>query len=99
MNNKRRGSGFFLLASLIIFALMMITVYFSNNAGNVKKDYSYSDFKSEVEAGHVKEINITQNEEVPTGRISVKVDNDSKERKLNVSDVKEIEKYLQEKKT
>ncbi len=97
MNNKRRGSGFFLLVSLIIFALMMITVYFSNNAGNVKKDYSYSNFKSEVEAGHVKEINITQNEEVPTGIISVRVDNDPKERKLNVSDVKEIEKYLQEK--
>ena len=97
MNNRKRGSGYLLLASLIIFAMMITTMFFSNHMGNNKKDYSYSDFKAEVEAGQVKEVRITQNEEVPTGIINVKVNNDSQERKLNVSDVRSVENYLQEK--
>lgn len=97
MNNRKRGSGYLLLASLIIFAMMLTTMFFSNHMGNNKKDYSYSDFKAEVEAGQVKEIRITQNEEVPTGIVNVKVNSDSQERKLNVSDVKAVETYLQEK--
>jgi len=62
-----------------------------SNAGT----YTYAQFTEAVEDGEVASIVITQNEEVPTGVLTVTLEDDSRVQ-VNVSDVSAVESYLQE---
>ncbi|MCD7864695.1 MAG: ATP-dependent zinc metalloprotease FtsH [Clostridiales bacterium] len=62
-----------------------------SNAGT----YTYAQFTEAVEDGEVASVVITQNEEVPTGVLTVTLEDDSRVQ-VNVSDVSAVESYLQE---
>ncbi len=57
--------------------------------------YTYAQFTEAVEDGEVESVVIEQNEEVPTGVLTVTL-NDGRRVQVNVSDVSSVESYLQE---
>ena len=66
--------------------------YFGNTAQVAKSVYSESEFYHQLEANQVSDITISQNKEVPTGTVSVKVGKEKKS--FAVSDVNEFQKNL-----
>lgn len=53
--------------------LILIAMFYFANAGMQTSDYRYSDFLKDFQAGNVTTISISQNKEVPTGKITVKL--------------------------
>lgn len=76
MRKRMKGYGFY----LVILAIVLLTVYISNsiNYGN-NNNYTFIDFKKDIEAGNIRFIEINPNEEVPTGEVRV-ILNDSGEK-------------------
>ncbi len=76
MRKRMKGYGFY----LVILAIVLLTVYISNsiNYGN-NNNYTFIDFKKDIEAGNIRFIEIIPNEEVPTGEVRV-ILNDSGEK-------------------
>ena len=85
MNKQTKSIGFY-----VAFILVLVAIYFlvkiSVTTGNT---YTYQDFRSDLENDKVAEITISQNKEIPTGYISVKLTGDLK-KTMYVSDVNEI---------
>jgi cell division protease FtsH len=76
---------------IIILLIVVITLYLSNSIELTDPDaYSYAQFVDDIEKDLVKSIEIFQNEEVPTGEVTV-VFADEKSKTFPVSNVGEIE--------
>lgn len=102
MNNKRnRGmSGLTLMVFIVIlFAALMFT---NSQIDQKEREMTYQEFTEYVEDDQVAAVAITQNKNVPTGRLDVKLKaKDSEDpvlKVLYVSDVNEIQTYLQKEK-
>ena len=102
MNNKRnRGmSGLTLMVFIVIlFAALMFT---NSQIDQKEREMTYQEFTEYVEDDQVDAVAITQNKNVPTGRLDVKLKaKDSEDpvlKVLYVSDVNEIQTYLQKEK-
>jgi cell division protease FtsH len=82
-----KGYGFY----IIILLIVVVTLYFSKSIGTKDPDaYTYAQFMNDIDNGNIKTINIYQNEEVPTGEVTVTT-TDNKEKTFAVSDVGNIE--------
>ena len=57
---------------------------------------TYTSFVSAVQGKNVSDVYINQNSAVPTGTVSVTLKDDGNTRKVNVSDVEQVEKLLTE---
>jgi cell division protease FtsH len=88
-----KGYGFY----LIILAIIIMTVYVSDNfsAGN-RDEYTKARFIKDLNEDRVKSVDIYQNDTAPSGKIKVSLTNQDKKESLAVTDVKEIEKILDE---
>jgi cell division protease FtsH len=76
---------------IIILLIVVITLYVSSNIElNDPDAYSYAQFVNDIDSKLVKTIDIYQNEEVPTGEVTVNM-TDEKSKTFPVSDVKVIE--------
>ncbi len=100
MNEKRtRGFGG-LTMMMLVFALFVGFLYMNRQIDQREQEMTYSEFTSLVEEGKVENVVIAQNKNVPTGSLEVEIadgDGDSAEiREFYVSDVNEVQKYLQE---
>ena len=67
---RRRTGGVFVYLLLIILMIGIANVLL-NHKGNVKTDYTNADLKKELDQGDIIRVEITQNEEVPTGTVLV----------------------------
>ena len=67
---RRRTGGIFVYLLLIILMIGIANVLL-NHKGNVKTDYTNADLKKELDQGDIIRVEITQNEEVPTGTVLV----------------------------
>ena len=88
----KTGIGFYLLIMLIIAA----AVYFSgalNDSG--KASYNIVDFERDLKNEQIISVTILPNEEVPTGRVSLQMQ-DKSSQSFYVSDIKDVEEILQE---
>lgn len=85
---KKRGSGF--IFYLILIAIIFVIIFAVREAASKTDDYTYGEFVSDLNDGLVSEVVIGQNKEVPTGVISVKLEN-GKSKTAYVTDVKEVE--------
>ncbi len=93
MRKQMKGYGFY----LIILAIVIMTVYVSDNFNTGNKDeYSKAQLIEDVQGDRVKSVDIYQNEEVPSGKIKITLVNQDKKENLAVTDVKEIEGILDE---
>ena len=86
---KRRASG------MIIYALFVVVVLaiLYTSMGKSTTTYSMAEFKSAIASDEVKSVNISQNEQVPTGSASIKL-SDGSSVTLYVSDVNELQATL-----
>ena len=93
-NKKYRGvSGPTILSFIVI---VVIVLWMANQLQMHQQEMSYSTFVSEVEDGNVANVDINQNSAVPTGTLSVTLKDDDAARRVNVSDVKEVQELLDE---
>ncbi len=97
MNNNSRGSGF---RGLIIYAIIILVVfgavYLMTSSSRVDDGYTYSEFEKDLNAKSITEIVINQNNEVPTGVLTITF-KDSSKKVLYVEDVSKIADELKEK--
>ncbi|MGN9115362.1 ATP-dependent metallopeptidase FtsH/Yme1/Tma family protein [Lachnospiraceae bacterium HCP1S3_B12] len=74
MKKQMKGAGFYLIAAIVICAIIyMFTQY---NATDNK--YTYGDFISDLNKGKIEQVTIKQNKEVPTGRVIAEFKDGSK---------------------
>ena len=91
MKRNFRGLGIYVFISLII---VFVWRAFGSNGLNTNT-CTMTEFQQELDSDQVKTIVIRQNEEVPTGNLTI-VLNDGSREQMSVSDVKEIESMLKE---
>ena len=56
---------------ILVVGFLLINRLLSGN-GNVTTDYSYTEFSTDLNAGNIAAVDITQNTDIPTGTINVK---------------------------
>jgi cell division protease FtsH len=87
VRKQMKGYGFYIIMLLI----MVIALYVSKNIDIKDSDaYSYSQFVEDIKNNQIKTIDIYQNKEVPTGKITVNMADDS-DKTFPVTDVGEIQ--------
>ena len=74
MKKSMRGYGFYVIILLIIMAAVYLSESFAGGNGET---HTLVDYLSDLKSGNVKYVDITQNEETPTGRAKVTL-NDGK---------------------
>ena len=81
---------------MIIYALFVAVVLFIlySSMGSTTTTYSMAEFKQAIEAEEVASVNISQNEQVPTGAANIKL-SDGNTVTLYVSDVNELQSILE----
>ena len=100
MNDKKtRGlSG----ATVLIFVVFLCAaLWFTNQFAQKDKELTWKEFEKLIVSDNVEAVTVSQNKNVPTGRVEIQVDTKNDEdsvRYLYVSDVNEIQNYLKEKK-
>ena len=96
MNNDRKSrcmSG----ATIISFVVILVVVlWMANQLQMHQQEMTYTSFVSAVQEKNVSDVYINQNSAVPTGTVSVTLKDDGNTRKVNVSDVEQVEKLLTE---
>ncbi len=85
MKRSYRGLIFYFL----VIALLIMAFVFSDLNERSKEDFNHVNFVEELKNGNVERIDIVQNEEVPTGEVTVKLGNDETYR-FYTSDVNQI---------
>ena len=92
MNRQMRsgGLGFYILVLAIIFLAMYISSLVTRTTGG---QYNIETFQQDVADGKIKSVEITPNEETPTGQVVVYY-TDDKSRSFNCTDVKDVEDII-----
>lgn len=93
MNNKKyRGAGG---ATFITFVILVIlALWLMNRVQTKDQDMTYQSFVQEVKDKNVQQVMIKQNKTVPTGVVSVALKDGKTVKKVNVSDVKSVQTFL-----
>ena len=100
MNDKKtRGlSG----ATVLIFVVFLFAaLWFTNQFDQKDKELTWKEFEKLIVSDNVETVTVSQNKNVPTGRVEIQVDTKNDEdsvKYLYVSDVNEIQNCLKEKK-
>lgn len=91
MNRNLKGPWFYAVVVLLILLL------FQTFRGGMEasQTWNYREFEEAVDAGDVVRVEITQNQEVPTGSLKVTL-KDGDVRYVNVTDVKEVQSELEQ---
>ena len=67
MNKASKGQGFFVLLIICVLLGLGLTLLTGNNAGG----YTYQNYLNDLQNGNITRVIIRQNEEAPTGQVSV----------------------------
>lgn len=99
--NEKRSRGLSGVTLLVFVMVLFAALWFTNQIDQRNKELTYKEFQSLVESGEIKSVLITQNKNVPTGRVDVEVKDKGGEetevKSLFVSDINEVQSYLREK--
>lgn len=92
MNRQMRsgGTGFYVLVLAIIGIAMYISSIMTSSTGS---QYNVEDFKQDVKAGKVTSVEITPNEETPTGVVRANYEN-KRSKHFNCTDIKDVEEII-----
>ena len=85
---KTRGVGF--IFYIILIAIIFVVVFAIRQNGKNAVNSTYEGFINDLADGKVKDVTISQNQEIPTGKITVKLSDDSK-KNAYVNDVEAVE--------
>jgi len=100
VNQKRNGgvNGFTLLAFVIF---LFTSLWLTNQFDERENQLTWSEFEKVIVSNDVKEVLVSQNKTVPTGQVKIEIagkeGEESEVKYLYVSDVNEVQKYMNEK--
>ncbi len=97
MNSRNRGMNNFSFAAF--FVMLLIVVYFATRMQTQSTEVTFRDFEKAVADGQIESVEVYQNKTPPTGYVDYQVKeagDEEKRQKLYVSDVNDIQDYLQD---
>ncbi len=98
MNNSRKYrsvSG----PTIIMFIIIVAAVFWMASQLQMhQQEMTYTQFMAEVKADNVTDVYIEQSRAVPTGTVTFNLKEDDSTRKVNVSNVEEVERFLESQK-
>ena len=86
MNNKRSN---FTRIYFIGMAIIIIVMLYYAGSGLKSSNYKYNDLLNDLQNGKVTQLNISQNKEVPTGKVTVKLQ-DGSTKYVYITDVNQV---------
>jgi len=86
LNNKRSN---FTRIYFIGMAIIIIVMLYYAGSGLKSNDYKYNDLLNDLQNGKVTQLNISQNKEVPTGKVTVKL-KDGSTKYVYITDVNQV---------
>ena len=86
MNNKRSN---FTRIYFIGMAIIIIVMLYYAGSGLKSNNYKYNDLLNDLQDGKVTQLNISQNKEVPTGKVTVKLQ-DGSTKYVYITDVNQV---------
>jgi cell division protease FtsH len=87
LNRQFRGG----IIYLVIILVVMYFIMSFSSFGKTGSSYGYSNFISDIEAGNISKVEISQNSEVPTGTVKVTfAESGRNSERFNVPDVNDI---------
>lgn len=86
MNNKRSN---FTRIYFIGMAIIIIVILYYAGSGLKSNNYKYNDLLNDLQNGKVTQLNISQNKEVPTGKVTVKLQ-DGSTKYVYITDVNQV---------
>ena len=96
MNNDRKSRGLSGATIISFVVILVLVLWMGNQLQMHQQEMTYTSFVSAVQEKNVSDVYINQNSAVPTGTVSVTLKDDGNTRKVNVSDVEQVEKLLTE---
>lgn len=99
--NDKKTRGLSVATVLIFVVFLFAALWFTNQFDQKDKELTWKEFEKLIVSDNVEAVTVSQNKNVPTGRVEIQVDTKNDEdsvRYLYVSDVNEIQNYLKEKK-
>ncbi len=90
MRRQLKGYGFYIIILGIILVAMLLSDSL-NNTGT--QNYEYNNFLKDLENNTVEKVDLYQNQEVPSGKVTVTF-NDGKKEQFNVPDVNSVTELL-----
>ena len=96
MNNDRKSRGLSGATIISFVVILVVVLWMANQLQMHQQEMTYTSFVSAVQEKNVSDVYINQNSAVPTGTVSVTLKDDGNTRKVNVSDVGQVEKLLTE---
>ena len=96
MNNDRKSRGLSGATIISFVVILVVVLWMANQLQMHQQEMTYTSFVSAVQEKNVSDVYINQNSAVPTGTVSVTLKDDGNTRKVNVSDVEQVEKLLTE---
>jgi cell division protease FtsH len=90
VRRQLKGYGFYIIILGIILAAMLLTDSLSTTGS---QNYEYNDFLIDVQNNKVEKVDVYQNEEVPSGKVTVTFTDGTKEQ-FNVPDVNTVTDVL-----
>ena len=96
MNNDRKSRGLSGATIISFVVILVVVLWMANQLQMHQQEMTYTSFVSAVQEKNVSDVYINQHSAVPTGTVSVTLKDDGNTRKVNVSDVEQVEKLLTE---
>ena len=96
MNNSRKYRGASGPAIIMFIVIVAAVLWMASQLQMHQQEMTWSEFVSEVEAGNVTDVYIEPSRAVPTGTVTLELKDDSSTRKVNVSNVEEVEDFCEE---
>ena len=96
MNNDRKSRGLSGATIISFVVILVVVLWMANQLQMHQQEMTYTSFVSAVQGKNVSDVYINQNSAVPTGTVAVTLKDDGNTRKVNVSDVEQVEKLLTE---
>ncbi len=99
--NERRTRGISGMSVLIFILFLFGALWFTNQMDQRDSELNWQEFEKVIAGRDVKSVNITQNKNVPTGRVEIELKSgpegkDTDVKYLYTSDVNEVQKYLKD---
>ena len=91
MNNDRKSRGLSGATIISFVVILVVVLWMANQLQMHQQEMTYTSFVSAVQEKNVSDVYINQNSAVPTGTVSVTLKDDGNTRKVNVSDVEQVE--------
>ncbi|WFR57182.1 ATP-dependent zinc metalloprotease FtsH [Anaerocolumna sp. AGMB13025] len=90
MRRQLKGYGFYIIILGIILAAFLLSDSLGNSGS---QNYEYNDFLKDLGNKTVEKVDLYQNQEVPSGKVTVTL-SDGKREQFNVPDVSSVTSYL-----